>query len=519
MIKPNKTLTYSILLSSMWYTDEDETVSELLDNIEKEETTLIKKKAFYNSHQQQLMQFSRGTKTPSPPLIIANNKQQQQQEEQQLDNHFNNNNNRKMNNNDEDEMRVSVERIGSGPIALNSDSHSRSPSQSPSNHMTASSDAMFVIEDDSTPSMSTSINLKLPNFISSTSSNDNLQKPTAITPSSSNNNNNNSNNNNNNSNNSNNNSNNNNNNNTDDTDDNPLKKASTIVTPLKLSSDDLLLNNNNTNSSSSGDNNNNNNNNRDDISTSTTTTSTTVTTATQLTSSSSSSTDINTTDMGIHRIETFWREINVERPKTLIYTEPETNLYDAATLLLQYRIHRLPVVDKKETNSILHILTHSRILAFMMKSLPDLPTPLLSCTLGSLGIGTFEKVCTVHTHTPLIKVLELLAEKKISAVPIIDENGKVIDVYSKSDVTLMAKQGNLSPSDLDKPVHQVLTTFTKLWQRAEQTYTCTKNDKLGDVIEKCIKKRVHRLVCVDSAKKVEGILSLSDILSFLLNKK
>ncbi|GAM18631.1 hypothetical protein SAMD00019534_018060 [Acytostelium subglobosum LB1] len=222
-------------------------------------------------------------------------------------------------------------------------------------------------------------------------------------------------------------------------------------------------------------------------------------------------------DMGIHRIETFWREINVERPKTLIYTEPETNLYESATLLLKYKIHRLPVVDKKETNSILHILTHSRILAFMMKSLPDLPTYLLSCTLGSLGIGTFEKVVTVHTETPLIKVLELLAEKKISAVPIIDDNGKVIDVYSKSDVTLMAKQGNLSPSDLDKPVHQVLTTFSKLWQRAEQIHTCTKNDKLGDVIEKSIKKRVHRLVCVDAAKKVEGILSLSDILNFLLN--
>ncbi|EGG23822.1 cystathionine-beta-synthase domain-containing protein [Cavenderia fasciculata] len=224
-------------------------------------------------------------------------------------------------------------------------------------------------------------------------------------------------------------------------------------------------------------------------------------------------------DMGIHRIETFWREINVERPKTLIYTEPETNLFEAASLLLKYKIHRLPVVDKKETNSILHILTHSRILAFMMKSLPDLPSGLLSCTLGSLGIGTFENVCTVSVDTPLVQVLKLLSEKKISAVPILDESDKVVDVYSKGDVTLMAKQGILSPSDLDKPVHQVLSTFSRLWQRPEQVYSCTKNDKLGDVIEKCIKKRVHRLivVAIDSSKKVEGILSLSDILNFLLN--
>ncbi|EGC28681.1 hypothetical protein DICPUDRAFT_90836 [Dictyostelium purpureum] len=223
-------------------------------------------------------------------------------------------------------------------------------------------------------------------------------------------------------------------------------------------------------------------------------------------------------DMGMHRIETFWREISVERPSSLISTEPETNLYDAASLLLCYKIHRLPVVDRKDTNSILHILTHSRILAFMMKSLPQLPEKLLSVPLGSLGIGTFATVVTVMTHTPLVEVLELLSAKKISAVPIIDsETSKIVDVYSKSDVTLMSKQGVLSPSDLNLPVHQVLSTFTKLWQRPEQIYTCTRYDKLGDVIEKCIKKRVHRLVCIDSSKKVEGIISLSDILNYLLN--
>ncbi|KAF2072304.1 hypothetical protein CYY_006382 [Polysphondylium violaceum] len=225
-------------------------------------------------------------------------------------------------------------------------------------------------------------------------------------------------------------------------------------------------------------------------------------------------------DMGIHRIETFWREIDVERPSSLISTEPETNLYEAASILLHFKIHRLPVVDKKDTNSILHILTHSRILAFMMKSLPQLPEKLLSIPIGSLGIGTFQNVVVVMTQTPLAEVLTLLSEKKISAVPIIDsETSKIVDVYSKSDVTLMAKQGVLSPTDLDLPVHQVLSTFTKLWQRPEQVYTCTRFDKLGDVIDKCLRKRVHRLVCIDSSKKVEGIISLSDILNYLLNVK
>lgn len=120
---------------------------------------------------------------------------------------------------------------------------------------------------------------------------------------------------------------------------------------------------------------------------------------------------------------------------------------------------------------------------------------------------------TVLADTPLIVVLELLAARKISAVPIVDEHGVVIDVYSKSDVPMMVKLGAFTHADLDKPVHEVLSTYSK---RPEQIHTCFKNDILKEVIDKCIFKRVHRLICVDSTKRVEGIVSLSDILKFFL---
>jgi hypothetical protein len=37
-----------------------------------------------------------------------------------------------------------------------------------------------------------------------------------------------------------------------------------------------------------------------------------------------------------------------------------------------------------------------------------------------------------------------------------------------------------------------------------------------DILDKCLAKRVHRLIIVDSTKRVEGIVSLSDILRFFL---
>jgi len=212
-----------------------------------------------------------------------------------------------------------------------------------------------------------------------------------------------------------------------------------------------------------------------------------------------------------HKIRT-WREIQAY-PPILYYTEPDVSLFDAGNTLIRYQVHRLPVVDRHESNSILHIITHSRILAFLIRNLPDPNSPLLSWTIGALGIGTYDHVVTVLADTPLIVVLKLLAARKISAVPIVDEHGVVIDMYSKSDVPILVKLGRFTHADLEKPVQQILSSYSK---RPEQIYTCFKHDTLKDVLEKCIYRRVHRLICTDSTRRIEGIVSLSDILKFFL---
>ena len=60
--------------------------------------------------------------------------------------------------------------------------------------------------------------------------------------------------------------------------------------------------------------------------------------------------------------------ISTERPTArLIYSDPEDSLYEATKTLLKWRIHRLPIIDRSESNTILHIVTHFRILMFLME--------------------------------------------------------------------------------------------------------------------------------------------------------
>ena len=50
--------------------------------------------------------------------------------------------------------------------------------------------------------------------------------------------------------------------------------------------------------------------------------------------------------------------------KPLIFIEPEASLFDAITMLLENRIHRLPVIDPV-SGDVLYIITHKRILRFL----------------------------------------------------------------------------------------------------------------------------------------------------------
>ena len=50
----------------------------------------------------------------------------------------------------------------------------------------------------------------------------------------------------------------------------------------------------------------------------------------------------------------------------------------------------------------------------------------------------------------------------------------------------------------------------------EGVHTCKRDDSLFAVMETIVKAEVHRLVIIDGEEKVCGVVSLSDILSFLV---
>jgi CBS domain-containing protein len=70
---------------------------------------------------------------------------------------------------------------------------------------------------------------------------------------------------------------------------------------------------------------------------------------------------------------------------------------------------------------------------------PDFCPALMGSTIKELRIGTTKNVAAVSEDTPLISVLNVFAERRISALPVIDSEGTVLDIYVKADAIMLAR--------------------------------------------------------------------------------
>jgi len=131
------------------------------------------------------------------------------------------------------------------------------------------------------------------------------------------------------------------------------------------------------------------------------------------------------------------------------------------------------------------------------------------------------EVATVHPDSPITAVVELLLEKDFTAVPVVDDQGKVVGMVSDNDlltrggmnVTISLKKATdldyvreLHQS-LENPGHKVSEVMTR------DVVTVAPDAILGRAARLMAEKLLKRLPVVDSDEKLVGILGRLDILN------
>ena len=90
---------------------------------------------------------------------------------------------------------------------------------------------------------------------------------------------------------------------------------------------------------------------------------------------------------------------------------------------------------------------------------------IVSLSLRRLGIGSWDGVCTIHKDTPLIEAMKTFLAKRVSALPLLNADGRVVDIYAKFDAINLA--ADKTYNDLDA------TVFDALSHRSDVRYFLT----------------------------------------------
>lgn len=180
--------------------------------------------------------------------------------------------------------------------------------------------------------------------------------------------------------------------------------------------------------------------------------------------------------------------------------------------MLESRARRIPLVDTDdETNRqfVVSVITQYRILKFIAVNVTE--TEMLKKPVSQIGLGTYGNLQTATMDTPVIDVIHMMVDKSISAIPIVDSEMHVLNVFEAVDVIATIKGGS----------YEELTTSVgeALLKRPEDfpgIYTCGMEDRLDSIFDTLRKSRVHRLIVIDEENRLKGVISLSDIVKYIL---
>ncbi|TFY68351.1 hypothetical protein EVJ58_g1072 [Rhodofomes roseus] len=229
-------------------------------------------------------------------------------------------------------------------------------------------------------------------------------------------------------------------------------------------------------------------------------------------------------------------------PPPLLRESPGSSLYDAAKLLIQTHARRVPLLDhdtETKHEVIVSILTQYRLLKFISINCP-IHIQQLHLPLRKLNIGTyvtdssqpdddapedynrFHPIATATMSTLVFDVVHMFSERGISAVPIIDEDGIVVNLYETVDVIALVRNGQYQSLDLT-----IAEALNLRQPDFPGVVICTASDSLGTLMQLIKKRRVHRLVVVEGEEeerrggkkgRLLGIITLSDVLRYIIGE-
>ena len=215
----------------------------------------------------------------------------------------------------------------------------------------------------------------------------------------------------------------------------------------------------------------------------------------------------------IHFMESFFDKpvlkcIGLDPSDRVLPFALDARLSDVAEGMFRVGTHRVVGMKNPEDGAspIVSVLTQSRLMAFLSEHLeifePAPNTQLSDLKFGhAMGQG---KLHTIQVGQPALYAFEKIQAMNVSAVAVVDAEGRLINSVSASNVRLLTREN----------VHLLLSPVETFLEALEikQSDACHTKTTFANAIVTMRKFHLHRIWIVDDDQKLLSVLTVSDVL-------
>jgi len=187
-------------------------------------------------------------------------------------------------------------------------------------------------------------------------------------------------------------------------------------------------------------------------------------------------------------------------------------------------IHRVPLMSDDDT-TLMGLITQFDMLTIVAECSSLIDESIRQKPLKEIDLGE-KDVISVHKRKTVIEVLNTMTKAKkspVSAIPVIDDEGKIIANFSASDLkTLNRSNFDWLVLPVLEYLHRIRDQESKQFHRALEAYkslhpiTWTENSTFQSVVMLIFTNKIHRVWLVNEDNKPKGVVSIGDLFKVFL---
>jgi len=209
--------------------------------------------------------------------------------------------------------------------------------------------------------------------------------------------------------------------------------------------------------------------------------------------------------------------VNHSKRDPLIRVVEKANLWTACNVMNDFgRLHRIPVISD-DAGRLLGLVSQMDVIEWLQNYVESNPS-LGERSVEETKLGNTSNVVSINKSRTAREAFKLILDNKVSGIAITGDFDDLYGNLSATDFKYIGGPEAKSLDDLDLAIEEYMHKIPPNKIFGLNPVHIRPVDSFKVLIRKLVDSKVHRVYVVHSALKISGVISLIDIIKFVLNE-